>query len=54
MREALSSLPWVKKVDVQFAEKKAILTVEPGKLDEQKMNEVLKAKNPEFGAKIVK
>ena len=52
MHEALSSLPWVKKVDVNFEQKKATLTIEPGKLDQNKIAEVLKDKG--FGGKVVK
>jgi copper chaperone CopZ len=53
VKEALSSLPWVKKVDVKFDRKQAIVTAEPSKVDEKQINEALKAKG-DYSAKIVK
>jgi copper chaperone CopZ len=52
VRAALSSLPWVKKVDVKFDQKKAVLTIDKDKLDESKIVQVLKDKG--YGGKVVK
>ena len=52
MQKALETLPWVRKVQVDFAKKQAVVTAEVEKYDEKAL---LKALNKGgFGGKVVK
>ena len=52
MRKALETLPWVRKVQVDFAKKQATLTVETEKYDEKALIKALDKAG--YGGKVVK
>ena len=52
MRKALTSLPWVRQVQVNFATKQATVTTNVANYDEKAMLEALEAAG--FGGKVMK
>ena len=51
VRKALTSLPWVRQVQVNFDTKQAIVTADAARYDEKAMLEALEAAG--FGGKVV-
>jgi copper chaperone CopZ len=52
VQKALQTLPWVRKVQVDFAKKQAVVTVETEKYDEKALVKALEKAG--FGGKVVK
>jgi copper chaperone CopZ len=52
VRKALTSLPWVRQVQVNFDAKQAIVTVEATKYDEKAILKVLEKAG--YGGKVTK
>jgi copper chaperone CopZ len=52
VQKALQTLPWVRKVQVDFAKKQAVVTVETEKYDEKALVKTLEKAG--FGGKVVK
>jgi len=52
VREALGTLPWVKQVELDYGKKQATVTIEPEKLDENALIQVLEQKG--FGGTVLK
>ncbi len=52
VRRALTSLPWVSRVQVNFDKKQAVVTAEAEKYDEKALLKVLEKAG--YGGKIVK
>lgn len=51
MQKALQSLPWVRKVEVNFEKKQAAVTADPAKYDEKQMLKALAKEG--FEAKVL-
>lgn len=51
MREALEALPWVRKAEISFLKKQAIVVVESGEYNPSKLIEAIKSSG--FEGKIV-
>jgi len=52
VQKALQTLPWVRKVQVDFAKKQAVVTVETERYEEKAMLKALEKGG--FGGKVVK
>jgi copper chaperone CopZ len=52
VRKALESLPWVRKVEVDFSKQQAVVTAEAKKYDEKELLKALEKKG--YKGKVVK
>jgi hypothetical protein len=52
VRKALATLPWVRKVEVSFGKKQAVVTAVASSYDERALLEALKKAG--YGGKVVK